>query len=168
MPKSAPQEQLSQQSQQLIFQLMHMGDRVTCIGVFNENIVRFWHFFQKTDQKSVSISGNTVFNVYRMALLWEVLNSCKKKSQLSHSLSLLSLHYFWDSCPLCTTSRQLMITCIASIAVPNDKEPRKTKLDNAPTTSIRCHPKVVFWVIDAALLFTIWNWKKNQLKFFFN
>ena len=34
----------SQQSQQLIFQLIHMGDRVTCIGFFNENIARFWWF----------------------------------------------------------------------------------------------------------------------------
>ena len=46
LPKLVPQEQLSQQSQQLIFQLMDMGDRVTCIGVFNENIVHFWWFLR--------------------------------------------------------------------------------------------------------------------------
>ena len=38
-------------SQQLIFQLIHMGNRVTCIGVFNENIVCFWRFLRWTDQK---------------------------------------------------------------------------------------------------------------------
>ena len=47
-----------------------------CIGVFNENIVQFWHFFQKTDQKLVGISGNTVF----MSTRWP----CFEKSWMTY------------------------------------------------------------------------------------
>ena len=45
LPKSAPQEK----------QLIHMGDRVTCIGVFNANIVRFWWFLRWNDQNDQKI-----------------------------------------------------------------------------------------------------------------
>ena len=70
-------------SQQLIFQLIHMGNRVTCIGVFNENIVCFWRFLRWTDQKWPKKFNNWpagIRKISRQQYQWFWFWQCKRSS----------------------------------------------------------------------------------------
>ena len=63
----------------------------------------------------------------------------------------------WKKCDMIEKSEKhktiikILHTCKASMAVPNDKEPRNTKLENAPTFSTRCQPQV--FLCDFTLFF---------------
>ena len=83
-------------SQQLIFQLIHMGNRVTCIGVFNENIVCFWRFLRWNDQK-----WPKKYNNWRTGL-WKI---SRQQYQWLQNKNLFTLKWLWDLCFMDEMSR---------------------------------------------------------------